>query len=72
NGNNFALLPPFLSKERAVEYFLRELAPPHDCLIGIGDSRSDLGFMALCDYVVTPTRSQIFAMLTGSQSSERT
>lgn len=63
NGNNFALLPPFLSKQRAAYYFLSELAPPHSCVLGIGDSLSDVGFMTLCDYAVTPTNSQVFSLL---------
>ncbi len=63
NGNNFALLPPFLSKERAVNFYLSELAPEHTFVLGIGDSRSDLAFMALCDYAIAPSNSQIFALL---------
>jgi hypothetical protein len=67
NGNNVAALPPFLSKERAASYYLSELAEPHSCVIGIGDSHTDLGFMALCDYAVMPTNSQIFALFNPSE-----
>ncbi len=63
NGNNVAALPPFLSKKRAASYYLSELAPAHSCVIGVGDSLSDLGFMALCDYAVAPTNSQVFDSL---------
>ncbi|MBC7997642.1 MAG: hypothetical protein IAF58_06855 [Leptolyngbya sp.] len=61
NANNLALLPPHLGKERAVTHYLRELAPDHSLVVGLGDSFTDLGFMGLCDFAITPTNSQIFA-----------
>lgn len=60
NGNNLAVLPPYLGKEKATAYYLQELAPPHSFVLGLGDSFTDIGFMGLCDYAVTPTRGQIF------------
>jgi hypothetical protein len=60
NGNNAALLPPFLSKRRAAHYYLSELAPQHSCVVGLGDSFTDLEFIELCDYFAAPTDSQVF------------
>lgn len=63
NGNNVALMPPFLGKAHAVAHILPGLrarfadAP----VIGIGDSLTDAPFMALCDYAMMPTRSQLAA-----------
>lgn len=68
NTNTLALLPPFLRKGLALQFFLRELAPPHSFTVGMGDSTDDAGYMALCDYAMMPVRSQIF----GSISKEVT
>lgn len=63
NGNNAALLPPFLGKQHAVAYLIPELRReyPDTPVIGIGDSLTDAPFMALCDYAMMPTRSQLAA-----------
>ena len=63
NGNNAALLPPFLGKQHAVAYLIPELRReyPDTPIIGIGDSLTDAPFMALCDYAMMPTRSQLAA-----------
>ncbi|MDR2141102.1 MAG: hypothetical protein LBR11_04815 [Deltaproteobacteria bacterium] len=61
NGNNLAILPQYLDKAPAASYFLANQVPPAGerlCLT-IGDSRSDLGFLALGDFQVIPTRSQL-------------
>jgi hydroxymethylpyrimidine pyrophosphatase-like HAD family hydrolase len=72
NGNNFAVLPPYLGKERAVSFFLSDLMPSHSFVLGVGDSLSDLDFMAMCDYAVTPANSQVFATLRTFLLSEST
>jgi hypothetical protein len=61
NGNNAALLPPYLGKQHAVAYLIPELRRqyPDTPVIGIGDSVTDAPFMALCDYAMMPTRSQL-------------
>lgn len=61
NGNNAALLPPFLGKHHAVEWLLPELRRlhPEAMVIGIGDSLSDAAFMSRCDFAMMPTRSQL-------------
>ena len=61
NGNNIALMPPFLGKQHAVERLLPGLraAHPTSPVIGVGDSLSDAPFMALCDFAMTPTGSQL-------------
>jgi hydroxymethylpyrimidine pyrophosphatase-like HAD family hydrolase len=59
NGNNLACLPPYLAKEHAVAYFLEHLAAPGSLTFGFGDSHSDAPFIALCDYALTPTGTQL-------------
>jgi hypothetical protein len=61
NGNNVALLPPFLGKQHAVGHLLPPLRArfPDAAVIGIGDSRTDAPFMALCDFAMLPTGSQL-------------
>lgn len=61
NGNNIAFLPPFLGKEQAVKWFVDNLAGPHSMRIALGDSLSDLGFMALAHMAIAPVNSQIFS-----------
>ena len=61
NGNNVALMPPYLGKRHAVARLLPGLraAHPDAPVLGIGDSRTDAPFMALCDYAMMPTGSQL-------------
>ena len=61
NGNNLALLPPVLSKKRAVEYFITRIRSrvPQTPVLGFGDSISDVPFLQLCDWWGLPSRSQI-------------
>lgn len=63
NGNNAAFLPPFLGKQHAVRFLLPELRRqyPDAPVIGIGDSLTDAPFMALCDFAMMPSRSQLGA-----------
>lgn len=62
NDNNLAYLPAWLSKRHAVRYLIDKLRidAPDAPVIGIGDSVSDVGFMDLCDFAMTPTRSQLW------------
>ena len=66
NGNNLAYLPPWLNKRRAAAYLIDKIraAAPATPVIGVGDSLSDVGFMDLCDFAMTPTRSQFWASAT--------
>ena len=61
NGNNLALMPPWISKRAAARHLLSSVraTTPHRLVIGVGDSVSDLGFMAECDFAMHPTASQI-------------
>jgi hydroxymethylpyrimidine pyrophosphatase-like HAD family hydrolase len=61
NGHNMALLPPFANKERAVSYLMQRFRKTHSSplFIGLGDSLSDLPFMRLCHFAITPHASQI-------------
>ena len=64
NGNNMALLPPFLGKAAAVAFFMERFVGEGPVLtVGVGDSLTDVGFMELCDYAVAPTKSQIVSVL---------
>jgi hydroxymethylpyrimidine pyrophosphatase-like HAD family hydrolase len=63
NDNNLSIMPPFLGKEHAVAWFLREIATEGAFAVGVGDSLSDAPFMALCDFALTPSRSQLFSLL---------
>lgn len=61
NGNNVALLPPWLDKRHAVAHVKQALAQRHPDLVtfGMGDSLVDLAFMNECQYMIVPTASQI-------------
>lgn len=64
NANNMALLPPFLGKAFAVEFFLDRILGEEPILtVGVGDSLTDVGFMSLCDFVIAPSKSQIVSVL---------
>jgi hypothetical protein len=64
NGNNAAFLPPFLGKQHAVAFLMPELRRqyPRAPVIGIGDSLTDAPFMALCDFAMMPSKSQLGAV----------
>ncbi len=65
NGNNIALLPPYLGKEKAVAALLPQLRTNHpdSPVIGIGDSLTDAPFMRLCDFAMLPTAAQLAGRL---------
>lgn len=70
NGNNAAFMPPWLGKRQAVEHMLTEIRrdSPLRPIVGFGDSTSDLPFMSLCDYMMTPSRSQVAGILSTAAS----
>jgi hydroxymethylpyrimidine pyrophosphatase-like HAD family hydrolase len=61
NGNNLALLPSMVTKERAVDWVADRLEEELGACVhfGVGDSTTDLGFMRRCDYYISPRDSQI-------------
>lgn len=61
NGNNVALMPPYLGKQHAVAHLLPALRVRHPDapILGIGDSLTDAPFMAACDFAMLPTSSQL-------------
>jgi hypothetical protein len=63
NGNNVALMPPWLGKHHAVAALLPRLRERHPDapVIGIGDSLTDAPYMTLCDYAMMPRGSQLAA-----------
>ena len=63
NGRNLALLPPPTRKDRAVRFIIEQMFDGQQPLtIAIGDSLSDIPFLTVCDFAVTPRNSQIQAV----------
>jgi hypothetical protein len=63
NDRNLAILPPFLGKEHAVSWLRREVFGAGTLCIGVGDSLSDLPFLAQCDFAMMPSGSQLLRAL---------
>lgn len=65
NGRDLALLPPEISKERAVRLLRSRLTAksPGALVLGLGDATSDAGFLAECDYAMMPGKSPLFSTL---------
>ena len=65
NGNNLALLPPWLDKAHAVRRLQEQYRRRYGTIlsIGMGDSLIDTAFMRCCDYLIAPAASQIAAAL---------
>ncbi len=60
NDNNLSFTPAGISKRLAVEYLSRKILEDRDVpIFGMGDSLTDLPFMASCDMMVIPRNSQI-------------
>lgn len=61
NDNNLAVLPRFLNKASAVSFLQKELDQQYSeyLSVGMGDSLTDIAYMQLCDYFMTPKNSQI-------------
>ena len=60
NGRNLALLPPPTRKHRAVRFLIDRFSNGQTPLtIAIGDSLSDIPFLRVCDFAITPRGSQI-------------
>jgi hydroxymethylpyrimidine pyrophosphatase-like HAD family hydrolase len=61
NANNLAVVPSIINKSHAVEYLITSLKKADKDVItfGMGDSKTDAKFMALCDYAITPKQSQL-------------
>jgi len=64
NGNNLAIIPAVVSKANAVQFLLARYVQLYPGLltVGIGDSKTDQPFMALCDYAVIPGNTQLGAI----------
>lgn len=61
NGHNIAFLPPYACKARAVAHLMETLRAQGEVplFIGMGDSHSDIPFLRLCHFAITPQDSQI-------------
>ncbi|MDO4263491.1 MAG: hypothetical protein Q4C67_04765 [Deinococcus sp.] len=71
NANNVSLLPAQFGKAAAVRYLRRTHFPGAALTLGLGDSISDLEFMAECDFALTPRRGQVMRALRGAQLEQR-
>ncbi|PYE49997.1 hypothetical protein [Deinococcus yavapaiensis] len=71
NANNVTVLPRALGKTEAVSYLLEHHFSDAILTLGLGDSVSDLGFMNLCDFAVTPTRGQLLRAVTSVRLPQR-
>jgi len=65
NSNSLTILPRCVNKAHAVEYRIKTLEQEYGEIMtmGMGDSLSDMPFMALCDYVMTPKNTQLHGSL---------
>lgn len=59
--DRLTVLPAAIRKEHAVAHVIARLRPAFT--VGVGDSLSDLPFLALCDHVVMPRASRAFQAL---------
>ncbi|MFC6592770.1 hypothetical protein ACFP81_12700 [Deinococcus lacus] len=71
NANNLSLLPASLGKRAAVEYLRRKHFGNAQLVLGLGDSVSDLDFMAACDFAVTPSQSQLLRAALAAELPQR-
>lgn len=65
NDNNLAILPSAVNKANAVDHLIKRLRLRYGevMTLGMGDSLTDIQFMALCDYALIPGRTQLHAAL---------
>lgn len=64
NDNNLAVIPSCLNKSHAVKYMMDHYFPVFPVTtFGVGDSLSDIEYMSLCDFAITPKHSQIMQKL---------
>jgi predicted mannosyl-3-phosphoglycerate phosphatase (HAD superfamily) len=65
NNNSLTILPHCVNKSHAVKYRIKALEQEYGEIVtmGMGDSLSDVPFMALCDYVMTPKHTQLHGCL---------
>lgn len=69
NDNNLSYTPATISKRFAVEYLAQKLlSDTRVPVFGMGDSLTDLPFMATCDMLVIPRNSQIDCKILHSES----
>lgn len=68
NANNLTVMPTSLDKGHAVAFLLEDYRARHPELLvlGAGDSRSDAGFLRLCDYALIPRHAQLLLDLAGA------
>lgn len=57
NSNNISILPNFLNKINALNYFVEKYNP--DLVLGAGDSITDLDFINKCHFKIIPANSQL-------------
>lgn len=73
NGNNLAIIPNHVSKQNAVEFYIKKYNTQLDRpILGWGDSLSDLGFLNCCDWFGMPKNSQLDRFLNSHLSRDFT
>ncbi|MGR8981772.1 MAG: HAD family hydrolase [Gammaproteobacteria bacterium] len=65
NGNNLAIIPEVIGKKKAVRFLMDRYAESYESIftVGIGDSKTDVPFLSLCDYAIIPRNTQLGALL---------
>ncbi len=61
--NHITVMPKGISKVEAFAYWKSTYSKESDCFIGFGDSVQDIPFMAICDWWMTPSGSDISTAL---------
>ena len=60
NDNNLAILPNCLNKVHAVRHVLKAFFDDEKITtLGVGDSLTDFDYMSECDFVISPSKSQL-------------
>ncbi|MBQ0764624.1 hypothetical protein [Marinobacter psychrophilus] len=73
NGNNLSFTPTGISKRDACRHLIDSIRDGSGApLIGIGDSLTDLPFMGLCDFIMTPSGSQIAGLMARTSDKDLT
>ncbi|ULH17304.1 hypothetical protein MF271_18290 (plasmid) [Deinococcus sp. KNUC1210] len=71
NANNVSLLPASLGKAQAVTYLRQTYFSGAALVLGLGDSLSDVAFLNVCDFALTPPQGQLLRSVTAARLPQR-